>query len=437
VVHFGSLFDVSNLSLSVHYYRDNAWVLVPDGLGLTLQDLGRPFWERWSEDESRPRFLMYYLLQLELLLHYQILQIVELPITFSVWWFLQPIILIYLFKYIRGLGVSRSSALWLVAAYTLTMGFSSSFILLNTPGKVFTSFLFVVCLYTAQRGRWAWLSFWLFLGGFIDEIPLLLYAVVPLATPSMWRNRQAWLWISGSALLYVLVVLVLLPVVFWAVLGRDFDYLRTLYLWAVWRDPNGPVVGDTPGNWMYLVASVFATLAKGGLGTLWLLIIGSGVVAAILRWRKSDTRPLLLVSAMALFCLGSAVVFSTKGTADGFYYGNTVHIALILVAAQSQLLTFPTMSRQVVGVLVMASLLTVPVITATGISDWAERFRGFNTDTARQLGVCVDSEASTRQSIWYGPIRNDWLNGDIDRYRMGGDRCVAPHYVGSVIFLMR
>jgi len=378
VGHFVLLLrDLNAVFVHVDYYRYILPEALRDGLGFGVHDLINSLQLR-SPGEFRPRFLAYliqtYDMKIRLLLHP--LMVVH-PTVAPVAWTLQTVVaLAALYRLMLNLTGDRLAALASVAVYGTATGFLSGFTMGLLQGKTLSNVVMIVALWLASeaarrlgRGRllvdapsWITLALGvvLFLGLFLDELPVFAFVLVPVVFFGLFvrwpprpddlgptiRNGAAF---ALPALAFLLVVVLVVPPLTERYFGFRFDYLgNTLAVGENRRGAvsflQGPYASLTPAvvwenfttlsgmslaDWRFtpLVTSRFGDYPgsqQDNLPKLATLLVFYGV-AVWLAWRLGGPLAAYLrgaLAALALFVVFLSVLLIRHiPVATGFYYG--------------------------------------------------------------------------------------------------------------------
>lgn len=217
--YFALLFAVYIYIFGVLLNYDNAW-MHPEIVAITqsilsehtttIERLGQ--WLNWDLIDgttepprvSRARFLSYLVLVANIVLRNWLFHFVPPHPSLSVTWlfalFLTPF---FLYRLVLNLLRDKETALISTIMYLSLPGSLIPIIMLFHPGKVFTNFFFVFCLYLASRihikieqkeagnfiKEFLVLVATIFLSLFFDEYSLFIFVLVPLFFPGIFSKK--------------------------------------------------------------------------------------------------------------------------------------------------------------------------------------------------------------------------------------------------------
>lgn len=217
--YFALLLAVYVYIFGVLLNYDNAWmhpeiVTITDSIlsehTTTMERLGQ--WLHWDLIDgkteppkvSRARFLSYLVLVANIVFRNWLFHFVPPHPSLSVTWlfalFLTPL---FLYRLVLNLRRDKETALIATILYLSLPGSLIPVIMLFHPGKVFTNFFFIFCLYLASRiqikieqrdagnfiREFFVLAATIFLSLFFDEYSLFIFVLVPLFFPGIFREK--------------------------------------------------------------------------------------------------------------------------------------------------------------------------------------------------------------------------------------------------------
>jgi hypothetical protein len=465
--------DLNAVFVHVDYYRYILPEALRDGLGFGLHDLINSLQLR-SPGEFRPRFLAYliqaYDMKIRLLLHP--LMVVH-PTVAPVAWTLQTVVaLAALYRLLLNLTGDRLAALASVAVYGTAMGFLSGFTMGLLQGKTLSNVVMILALWLASEAarrlgpgrllmdapRWITLALGmvLFLGLFLDELPVFAFVLVPIVFFGLfvrWPPRLADLKpmiVNGAvfampALAFLLVVVLAVPPLTERFFGFRFDYLgNTLAVGENRRGAvsflQGPYASLTPtvvwdnfatltgmslADWRVtpLITSRFGNYPGGqenNLPKLATLLVFFGV-AVWLAWRLRGPLATYLrgaLAALALFIVFLSVLLIRHiPVATGFYYGAafaTIFSLLVGLMVKGVAVWSPRL-RPVAAVAVLAIVLIQIDNFAQVNAGWLRTHHEELTRPAfaDQLRLKPPGRFDGAE---LQAMREAWLAGDLERY---------------------
>jgi hypothetical protein len=240
------------------FYRYILQESLRHGLAFSWNDLIDSFQLR-SPGEFRPRFLAYLLQAIDQKLRLYAYDYFLIPPTFSpLSWTLEILIGPYfLFRAVRNLTESTQAALAATAVYITTTGFLSGITMVLLQGKNLSNVILILCIYLAseiskigRRERYLYeslgalkylLLLTLFLGLFLDELPIFAFPLIPALFPQLflgrvWRSVDYIKAILNAAFFAIPVVVFLglilfvVPAITERYFGFRFDYLGNTLL---------------------------------------------------------------------------------------------------------------------------------------------------------------------------------------------------------------
>jgi hypothetical protein len=239
------------------FYRYILQETLRNGLPIQWDDLANSLQLR-SPGEFRPRFLAYLIQAIDQKLRLFSYDHVLIPPTFSpISWALELLIGPYfLFRSVVNLTASRRAAVAATVVYLSTTGFLSGITMVLLQGKNLSNVILILSiylvsdiarkngvqpLYRAPGVQKYLLLGVLFLGLFLDEMPIFAFAAIPALFPKLFiprglRNPE-WreLLLNGlffflPALLFLVVVVFVVPELTQRYFGFRFDYLGNTLL---------------------------------------------------------------------------------------------------------------------------------------------------------------------------------------------------------------
>ncbi len=272
------------------FYIANALGLVQEHSFLRWGDLIKVFYNFGDPDGDRPRFLMYLVSLLDFHLRYYLYDYILIPPALSIAWLFQLVVGPYcLYGLMRNLTRDRQAAWLALAVYLSSVGFLSGFTLAWQAGKSLSNVLYIAALFLASAldrraaphkllfsipgARKYLLLALLFLGLFLDEMPLFAFPMLLLMfprrfLPSAWSARELGAaTVNVGILALPLAAFLLFCVVFVPMITEHFLHYRFDYIGAILNhDPNaGPFgifsAGTLLLNFVALFGSALVPLA--------------------------------------------------------------------------------------------------------------------------------------------------------------------------------
>lgn len=405
---------------------------VRDGVTLSARDLVDALQPRLSE--SRPRWLMYFIAAVDQKLRFWLYQWGPVYPTLSpVAWLLQLLVApVCLYRLLVELTRDRAAGLAGLAVYLSSIGFLSGFTMLFMPGKTLSNSIFMAALYAAavatgklRPGQTlaeapGWSKYLvlvaLFVGLFVDEMPLATFLIVPLVfwpqflpilprparrsdlATRIWPTVKNGLFFALPGLAFLVVVLLIAPPLLRYLYDFHFDYLaETLGIGvtgsslAVAREPltlalvtenftNLVGLSLAPYHLSPLIMSPFGDFPGSQVTNLpkALLLVGFFGVGAWAGWRARATfgwQILGLMAALVVFTLFlSLVMIRHIPIITGYYYGAG----------------FSSLFALLVGLIVAGVSLTMPA--------------------ARPLAALMALAIVGVQIVNYAPINDGWIS---------------------------
>jgi hypothetical protein len=360
------------------FYRYILPETLRDGLPFQWRDLVNSMQLR-SPGEFRPRFLAYLIQAFDQKVRLSLYDgVLVLPSLSPLSWVLELVVgPYYLFRAVQNLTQDRRAAFAAVLVYASTTGFLSGLTMILLQGKNLSNVAVILCVYfasqivrtTAERPsllvespgphKYLLLLF-LFLGLFLDEMPVFTLPLIPTLFPRLFVHwpfgRPPWRKLLLNALFYgipvfafLLVVLVAVPPITEAFFGFRFDYLgNTLLIGANTRGAHSLLEGPYArfswhlvyDNAMTLfgfaaVPSELSAFVKSSHGDYagtqlnnpfkWAVVLCTIGVGAALGWRgKAPARCTLRLMPAAFFgffLFLTLLLVRHIPVATGFYYG--------------------------------------------------------------------------------------------------------------------
>ena len=241
------------------FYRYILPETLRDGLPFQWRDLANSMQLR-SPGEFRARFLAYLIQAFDQKIRlYLYDHVLVLPSFSPLSWVLELVVgPYYLFRAVENLTQDRRAAFAATIVYTSTVGFLSGLTMILLQGKNLSNVAVILCIYLASKiakeardrpwllvetpgpSKYLLLLF-LFLGLFLDEMPIFSLALIPVLFPRLflpspfesidWRRLlQNVLFYAIPVFAFLLVVLVAAPPITEALFGFRFDYLGNTLL---------------------------------------------------------------------------------------------------------------------------------------------------------------------------------------------------------------
>jgi hypothetical protein len=494
--------DYRNLFVHPDYHQSILRQSTNGGLGFGVQDLINSFQLR-SENEFRPRWLAYFIQAIDQKVRLFLYDYMPVhPTVQPLAWLLQLVVAPFcLYRLLKNLTADRLAGLAGVAVYLSSIGFLSGFTMALLQGKTLSNVVFLIALYAASVAArrlqsdqlliespgiskfLLWLA--LFVGLFVDEMPIAAFAIVPLVfwshflpawsgTTRPWRARIAAFFSNGIVFMLPFVVFVVIAVVvapimtryFW---GYDFDYLGdTLHLGGNTRSGTSLTDGPNGSLTLGLVFENLTTLFGLSLVPWWispltqsrfgeypggqvtnlpkiailLLFFGFAGVAA---WRTHGSlgrslQGLLIAIALFIFFL-SILSIRHIPIVTGYYYGAgfaALFALLIGMLFKGSTLMLP--NARPFAALAVVAIVAIQIINFAPINDgWVfmHNERGMRVLVARMrpglqkrlpLTPPKDLSASELNSIWTA-----WKRDRMDDYLK--DNKVSPAAIYEVFEL--
>jgi hypothetical protein len=455
------------------FYRYILQETLKDGLPIQWHDLINSFQLR-SPGEFRPRFLAYLIQAIDQKLRLFSYDYFLIPPTFSpVSWLLELVVGPYfLFKAVQNLTENRQAALAATVVYMSTTGFLSGVTMVLLQGKNLSNVILILCIYLASEiskrkageqhlcrspgTRKYLLLALMFLGLFLDEMPIFVFAAIPALFPELfiphglrvseWRRLLTnGLFFCIPAFLFAALVLFVVPEITERYFDFRFDYLgNTLLVGENTRGAKSLLEGPYARfSWdlvfqnamtLFGVAAVPSQLSpfiKSDHGNYpgtqvanvakWIFVIGTlAIAAALATYGKPPARYYLRTLSIVLF---GFFVFLTLllvrhiPVATGYYYGAIYAVLFAVFIGLCYGALSPSSPTLRATVAVGALFLVV-----IGTSNFSEVNRGWivthNETLVRgsfQSAVHLAEPRKLRRGelleIWHA-----WKSGDLTRY---------------------
>lgn len=349
VIYYASGYEHSNVNTNFFVYFMPS--LAPNSASLGWHDLVLPFYKVGTE--SRPRFLNWFVEILDHHLRFFLYRFVLIPPTLSVAWIGQLIIApCCLYRLMMNLVRNRQAAVLALAVYISSVGFIYGISTLNLAAKPLSNVIYIVVLYLASRldargarGKLLFaipgaekhlMLFVLFLGGFLDELPLFAYALPALVFPRRFLPRP-WAYrkvraaavnlglLAAPFVAFVLFTIFVAPMITAHFFNYRFDYIGTLLAYN--EGPDKPMFG------VFSLHTLFLTI---------LSLIGTSLVplqAGLPAWRwfaaanMSAAEALLYSAFVSVLVIIFVAIY--RGCANGYYrsliakFGLTIAVFLV------------------------------------------------------------------------------------------------------------
>jgi hypothetical protein len=240
------------------FYRYILQETLRNGLPIQWHDVVNSLQLR-SPGEFRPRFFAYLIQAIDQKLRLFSYDDVLIPPTFSpISWVLELLVGPYfLFRALVNLTATRRAAVAATVVYLSTTGFLSGVTMVLLQGKNLSNVVLILCIYLASDiakktageqylyrapGIQKYLLLGvMFLGLFLDEMPIFAFVAIPALFPQLFfprglRNPEWREWLLNGlffclpALLFVAVVLFVVPQITQKYFGFRFDYLGNTLL---------------------------------------------------------------------------------------------------------------------------------------------------------------------------------------------------------------
>jgi hypothetical protein len=417
--------DYRHLFVHPDWYQHMLPESLRTGLPIGLNDLGNSMQLR-AEGESRPRWLTYLIIAIDQKLRLWLYDLMPVhPTLGPVAWLLQLIVApYYLYRLLRHVTADRAAALAGLAVYLSSNGFLSGFTMQFAPGKTLSNAVFILALYATSvavktlqpgellieakgAGKYVLLAV-LFMGLFIDEMPIGAFLIVPFffwsyfVPPWPWISHprtllKSILFVSTPVLAFICIVVFVAPPVIMYLFGFQFDYLGdTLLIGGHTRTGTSLIDGRVPLTPGILIEN-FTTLFGLSL-TPW--FISSLIISPYGPFPGSQVTNLPKILIL-LFFFGAAMIvaFRTHGVfavqvrgllvsmllfilflsflsirhipiVTGYYYGAAfASLFAILVGMLVKGLSLVAPSGRVVAVLAAAAIVGVQIVNFGPIND--------------------------------------------------------------------
>jgi hypothetical protein len=410
------------------YYRYILQETLRDGLPIQWLDVVNSLQLR-SPGEFRPRFLAYLIQAVDQKLRLFSYDHVLIPPTFSpISWMLELLVGPYfLFKAVVNLTSSRRAAVAATVVYLSTTGFLSGVTMVLLQGKNLSNVILILCIYlasdiakksTGERhlyrapGIQKYLLLGvLFLGLFLDEMPIFAFAAIPALFPKLFfprglRNPE-WreLLLNGlffclPAFLFVVVVLFVVPEITQKYFGFRFDYLgNTLLIGENTRGAKSLFEGPyAKFSWNLVyqnamtlfgfaaVPSQISPFVKSDYGAYpgtqvanaakWIFVIGTlAIAAALATYGRPPARDYLRtipVVFVGFFVFLTLLLIRHIPIATGYYYG-AIYAGLLAVFVG---LCYGALDTESTVLRAMAAV-TILFLVIVGASNFSQVNRGW------------------------------------------------------------
>lgn len=378
-----------NVFVHADYHRYILRESVSDGLRIQWYDVINSLQLR-SPGEFRPRFLAYGIEALDQKIRLSLYDhLLVHPTVAPIAWFLQLVVGPFvLFHLIRNLTGCVFAAIAGIAVYLSSIGFLSGFTMGLLQGKALSNVVYIIALYLGSRiklraapgdflyqvhGIEKYLVLCvLFLGLFLDELPLFVFVLLPVVFTSLfvdiqrpWAQRRRVLINAGffsiPFVLFLIVVVLIVPIVTRKYLGFDFDYIgNTLVVGENKRGAHSILSGPYADFSFALVWENFTTLFGMALAPWQLspllksphgdyfgsqvnnfpkivILIAFFSAAVILAYRRDlpfggVLRGILAAAPLFMLFL-TLLLIRHIPISTGYYYGCTFAVLLALIAA--------------------------------------------------------------------------------------------------------
>lgn len=247
------------------FYIANALGLLREHLSLRWEDLINVFYNFGDPDGDRPRFLMYLVSLLDYHLRYFLYDYFLIPPTLSLSWLFQLVVgPCCLYGLMRNITRDRQAPWLALSVYLSSVGFLSGITFAWQAGKSLSNVLYLVVLFLASAldrqvaprrllffipgAKKYILLVLLFLGLFLDEMPLFGFPLLLLMfpsrfLPSAWTGRgMSAAMVNVGILALPLAFFFLFSIVLAPMITEHFFHYRFDYIGAILNhDPNaGP-----------------------------------------------------------------------------------------------------------------------------------------------------------------------------------------------------
>jgi hypothetical protein len=336
------------------FYRYILQETLRDGLPIQWHDVVNSLQLR-SPGEFRPRFLAYLIQAIDQKLRLLSYEHVLTPPTLSpISWVLELLVGPYfLFRAAVNLTASRRAAVAATVVYLSTTGFLSGVTMVLLQGKNLSNVILILCIYLASDiakktageqylcrapgiQKYVLLGI-MFLGLFLDEMPIFAFVAIPALFPKLFfprglRNPEWREWLLNAlffclpALLFVAIVLFVVPQITQKYFGFRFDYLG-----------NTLLVGENKRGAKSLLEGPYARFSWGLVYQNAMTLFGFGAVPSeISPFIQSDhgaypgtqvanaAKWVLVIGTLAI-----AVALATYGKPPARYYLRTLPVVFV------------------------------------------------------------------------------------------------------------
>ena len=399
-----------NAAVDPQFYIANALGLVQEQFFLSWGHLLNAFSISGDTDGDRPRFLMYLMLLFDYHFRYFLYDYLLIPPTLSISWIFQIILGPYcLYRLMRNLTRDKQASWLTLAVYLSSVGFLSGVTFDFAPGKALSNVLYILVLFLgsgldrqAAAGRllffipggrkYALLAL-LFLGPFLDEMPLFAYPLLPLMFPNRfltptWKMQDLSAAIVNAAILaapliaFFLFSIVFAPMIIEHYFHHGFHYVDAILNSGRAAGPFGMLSARTLAfNFLALFGSAIAPLEAKNIFELFagtdplspswelatymicvpLFVLGLAAFGLWSRHLKPGRGRLMARAGMtvAAFLLFFAAVQGRHGGwAYGFYYGSVFAVLFALILG----IWFASIPRKLLGLRVVFVALTAGIV---------------------------------------------------------------------------
>jgi len=489
------LSDYENAAVDPQFYIANALGLLQDHLSLRWGDLLNMFLNPGDPDGNRPRFLTYLVALLDFHLRYSLYDYFLIPPTLSLSWIFQLILGPYcLYRLMQNATRDRQAAWLTLAVYLSSVGFLSGVTFGLAAGKALSNVVYILALFLvsgldrqAAAGRLlffipGWRKYpllvLLFLGPFLDEMPLFAYPLLVLTFPNRflppaWTARGLSAAVVNLAILALPLIaffqfsIFLAPMITEHYFHYYFDYMGAVFNSGGTTGPFGMFSPRTLAlNFLALFGSavvpletknVFQFFAGADLGApsselatymicVPLFVLGLAALALcrsclIPARRRLMARAAITITAFLIFF--AAVQGRHGGWAYGYYYGSVFAVLFALMLG----IWFAAIRRERAGLrlafVVMTALIVAMQIHNTAVAQHgvaeATNLLSLKTNglVPAEMGnaVAVDEKLSVNRAI-LEELWTAWRQGRLeDRLREAPIPVGALYLVSELRFI--
>lgn len=436
-----------NLFVHPHFFDDILPLYTKDGLGFQWSDLLTPF-QSMSPIEFRPRFLAYGIEGLDIRLRFILYKFVPVHPTMSVAWILEILVgPLCLYGLVVNLTESRSAAIVATSIYLTSVGFLSGIAMLILPGKALAGVALILVMYLASellrrktddqllfyvnaRHKYVLLII-LFLGLFLDEMPLFAFVLLPIvfaelfvpARPTrndLYRSAINLGIFSTPIVLFLGFVLVVAPLITMHFFNYKFQYVDSILNIGQLRGKSlleGPYgsfgLGVVYGNVMSLfgtsivpyqispmvpfeLSSNFVRQANNMPKIVIMLVFGC--VLGVVAWnspREGSARVRRILLATGLFIVfHSLVSIRHIPVTNGYYYGAAFAVFFALISGVG----WAEISKrgEVAKILCSVAILLVCLVQIGNFSTINRSWSGFHNKWAADAYVRRHQSSNVR-----------------------------------------